>query len=34
MDHLKGKVFVEYLSTLKRMRIAGKLKKKSKVGAL
>jgi len=27
-------VFVEYLSSLKRMRIAGKLKKKSKVGAL
>jgi peptide deformylase len=34
MDHLKGKVFVEYLSPLKRMRIAGKLKKKIKVGAL
>ncbi len=30
MDHLKGKVFVEYLSSLKRMRIAGKLKKKQK----
>ncbi|MEY4699437.1 MAG: hypothetical protein RIR85_857, partial [Pseudomonadota bacterium] len=30
MDHLKGKVFVEYLSSLKRMRIAGKLKKRSK----
>jgi peptide deformylase len=34
MDHLKGKVFVEYLSSLKRMRIAGKLKKKTKAGAL
>ena len=34
MDHLKGKVFVEYLSSLKRMRIAGKLKKKSKAGEL
>ncbi|MEY3950535.1 MAG: hypothetical protein RJB21_293 [Pseudomonadota bacterium] len=32
MDHLKGKVFVEYLSSLKRMRIAGKLKKRSKAG--
>jgi peptide deformylase len=27
MDHLMGKVFVEYLSTLKRMRIKGKLLK-------
>ena len=27
MDHLKGKVFVEYLSPLKRMRIKGKLLK-------
>ena len=34
MDHLKGKVFVEYLSPLKRMRIAGKLKKKLKAGEL
>jgi peptide deformylase len=34
MDHLKGKVFVEYLSSLKRMRIAGKLKKKIKSGNL
>jgi peptide deformylase len=34
MDHLKGKVFVEYLSSLKRMRMAGKLKKKSKAGEL
>ena len=34
MDHLKGKVFVEYLSSLKRMRIASKLKKKSKAGAI
>lgn len=34
MDHLKGKVFVEYLSSLKRMRIASKLKKKSKAGVI
>jgi peptide deformylase len=34
MDHLKGKVFVEYLSSLKRMRIAGKLKKKIKADSL
>jgi peptide deformylase len=34
MDHLKGKVFVEYLSPLKRMRIAGKLKKQIKAGIL
>jgi len=34
MDHLKGKVFVEYLSPLKRMRIEGKLKKKTKAGAI
>lgn len=34
MDHLKGKVFVEYLSSLKRMRIAGKLKKKTKAGVI
>lgn len=34
MDHLNGKVFVEYLSSLKRMRIAGKLKKKSKAGEI
>jgi peptide deformylase len=27
MDHLKGKVFVEYLSRLKQARIAAKLKK-------
>jgi hypothetical protein len=27
-------VFVEYLSSLKRMRIAGKLKKRSKAGEL
>jgi peptide deformylase len=27
MDHLKGKVFVEYLSRLKQARILGKLKK-------
>ena len=34
MDHLKGKVFVEYLSSLKRMRISSKLKKKKKEGVL
>lgn len=34
MDHLKGKVFVEYLSPLKKMRIANKLKKLAKVGAV
>ena len=34
MDHLNGKVFVEYLSSLKRMRIASKLKKKSKAGVI
>ena len=28
MDHLIGKVFVEYLSPLKRARIKGKMKKK------
>jgi peptide deformylase len=27
MDHLKGKVFVEYLSSLKQMRLRAKLKK-------
>jgi len=31
MDHLKGKVFVEYLSSLKRMRISSKLKKKARL---
>jgi peptide deformylase len=30
MDHLQGKVFVEYLSPLKRSRIALKLKKRAK----
>jgi peptide deformylase len=34
MDHLQGKVFVEYLSSLKRMRISSKLKKKKKEGVL
>jgi peptide deformylase len=34
MDHLQGKVFVEYLSSLKRMRISSKLKKKKKEGIL
>jgi peptide deformylase len=30
MDHLKGKVFVEYLSQLKQKRIIGKLKKQQR----
>jgi peptide deformylase len=30
LDHLKGKVFVEYLSILKRNRIAQKMKKRTK----
>ena len=30
MDHLKGKVFVEYLSQLKQKRIVGKLKKQQR----
>jgi peptide deformylase len=30
MDHLKGKVFVEYLSKLKQKRIIGKLKKQQR----
>lgn len=30
MDHLKGKVFVEYLSRLKQQRIAAKLKKQQR----
>jgi len=31
MDHLKGKVFVEYLSPLKRARLAAKLRKKQRL---
>lgn len=31
MDHLKGKVFVEYLSPLKRARLSSKLRKKQKL---
>src|SRR5437762_13408533 len=31
MDHLAGKVFVEYLSPLKRARLAAKLRKKQKL---
>ena len=31
MDHLLGKVFVEYLSLLKRARLAAKLRKKQKL---
>lgn len=30
MDHLMGKVFVEYLSPLKRTRISGKMKKRQR----
>jgi peptide deformylase len=30
MDHLQGKVFVEYLSMLKRTRISLKMKKRAK----
>jgi peptide deformylase len=30
MDHLKGKIFVEYLSRLKQKRIVGKLKKQQR----
>ena len=31
MDHLLGKVFVDYLSPLKRARLAGKLRKKQRL---
>jgi len=31
MDHLVGKVFFDYLSPLKRMRIKGKMKKREKI---
>jgi peptide deformylase len=31
MDHLLGKVFVEYLSPLKRARLSSKLRKKQKL---
>ena len=31
MDHLQGKVFVEYLSPLKRARLAAKLRKKQRL---
>ena len=33
LDHLEGKVFVEYLSPLKQTRIKGKLAKKSRITA-
>jgi len=33
MDHLMGKVFVQYLSTLKQNRIKGKLAKKARITA-
>jgi peptide deformylase len=31
MDHLLGKVFVDYLSPLKRARVSGKLRKKQRL---
>jgi peptide deformylase len=34
MDHLKGKLFVDYLSSLKRQRIQKKLEKQAKQGIL
>ena len=34
MDHLQGKVFVEYLSPLKRTRIKGKMAKQTKEAAM
>jgi peptide deformylase len=34
MDHLRGKLFVDYLSTLKRQRIQKKLEKQEKQGIL
>jgi peptide deformylase len=33
LDHLEGKVFVEYLSQLKQTRIKGKLAKKARITA-
>jgi peptide deformylase len=33
MDHLKGRVFVEYLSRLKQTRIRSKLEKKARITA-
>ena len=33
MDHLEGKVFVEYLSPLKRARLAAKLRKKQRLAS-
>ena len=33
LDHLDGKVFVEYLSQLKQTRIKGKLAKKARITA-
>ncbi len=33
MDHLQGKVFVEYLSRLKQMRIRSRLEKRSRITA-
>ena len=33
MDHLQGKVFVEYLSMLKQNRIKAKLAKKARITA-
>lgn len=33
MDHLEGKVFVDYLSPLKRARLAGRLRKKQRLAS-
>ena len=33
MDHLVGKVFVDYLSPLKRARLAARLKKKQRLAS-
>jgi peptide deformylase len=33
MDHLEGKLFVDYLSGLKRQRIRKKLQKQHRIGA-
>ena len=32
-DHLEGKLFVDYLSSLKRQRIRKKLEKQHRIGA-
>jgi peptide deformylase len=33
MDHLQGKLFVDYLSSLKRQRIMKKLEKEARIAA-